>query len=415
MTLPIRIPPIVERWDCHGCGACCRAKIIPLGDADLRKLDQQNWQQHPDYSGARIVVRLGRFKKGYRLAHRDDGNCVFLTAEGRCRIHEEYGAEAKPLLCRLYPFQLVPLEKFAYLTLRRNCPSAAADRGRSVEEHLGEAVELARQRQPEIEAARPPMIVPGHRRTWQDAFRVLEAIERLMTDSRYPPVRRLVHALQLCDLLGQCRLRGFPSSRLGPLLDMLEASAVKESARWFAVRRPPGRAGGMLFRQATLEYVRLHPKFVIRESWRERWRLIVAAMAFARGRGRMPRLHPSFPATTFEALERPLGALGQDELRPLTAYFEAVVASRRYAALDRNRWSIVESFRATALAYPVATWLLRLACGDRPIEVDDVIDVVGAIDRGQGYAPLSGLRHRRRVASLARMNELARLVAWYGR
>jgi hypothetical protein len=53
--------------------------------------------------------------------------------------------------------------------------------------------------------------------------------------------------------------------------------------------------------------------------------------------------------------------------------------------------------------------------------VADVLDIITALDRGQGYAPLAGRKHRRRVQLLARLDagnqatELARLVAWYGR
>ena len=67
------------------------------------------------------------------------------------------------------------------------------------------------------------------------------------------------------------------------------------------------------------------------------------------------------------------------------------------------------------LTHAVAMWLLRLSCGDRRPQVKDVIDAVGAINRGQGYAELTGRRHRRRIASLARLDELARLVVWHAR
>ena len=101
-------------------------------------------------------------------------------------------------------------------------------------------------------------------------------------------------------------------------------------------------------------------------------------------------------------------------LRPLTALFEATAASKYYATPGRPGWSLVESFRALALGYPLALWLLRLTCGGRRPQVEDMIDVVGALDRGQSYPLLAGRRHRRRVRSLARRRELARLVVWYG-
>ena len=70
---------------------------------------------------------------------------------------------------------------------------------------------------------------------------------------------------------------------------------------------------------------------------------------------------------------------------------------------------------ALALSHAIAMWLVRLSCGPRPPQAEDVCGAVGAIDRGQTYAPLCGRRHRRRVGSLKRLGELPRLVAWYAR
>ena len=68
-----------------------------------------------------------------------------------------------------------------------------------------------------------------------------------------------------------------------------------------------------------------------------------------------------------------------------------------------------------AMSYPVAMWLLRLACGTRTPQAKDAIDIVGALDRGQAYAGLSGYRHRQRISSLGKNRQLGRLIAWYGR
>jgi hypothetical protein len=244
---------------------------------------------------------------------------------------------------------------------------------------------------------------------------VADRIEGMIRDERYPLVRRIVHGLMFCDALERCRWENLAAAQSSELLTMLENAAVQESGGVFRSCRPPRRAAGMLFRQTALEYSRLHPKFDIKASWRERWRLVWAAFRFARGRGPLPAMHPCFPPTTFEALERPLGPLDGTVLRPLVAMFEATTASKYYAMLGRPGWSLVDSFRALALTYPLALWLLRLRCGDRPPEVEDVVDVVGAMDRGQSYAQLGGRRHRRRVRLLAGRRELARLVVWYGR
>jgi len=129
MTLPIRVAPIDQRWQCHGCGRCCRGTIISLGTEDRQRLAEQHWEEQPEFSGKRIVARHGLLRRQYHLAKNKDGTCIFLEPDGLCRIHKQYGLEAKPLVCQMFPFQLVPLENFAYVTLRRYCPSAAADDG----------------------------------------------------------------------------------------------------------------------------------------------------------------------------------------------------------------------------------------------------------------------------------------------
>ena len=130
--------PIVERWDCNGCGICCRHTVIQLDESDRAKIEAQRWSQRRDFENVRVIESHGLFHKSYTLARQPDGSCVFLTAEGRCRIHELHGADAKPRVCRMFPLQPVPVvvETEKLVTLRRSCPSAAADKGRPITEHL---------------------------------------------------------------------------------------------------------------------------------------------------------------------------------------------------------------------------------------------------------------------------------------
>jgi hypothetical protein len=44
-----------------------------------------------------------------------------------------------------------------------------------------------------------------------------------------------------------------------------------------------------------------------------------------------------------------------------------------------------------------------------------MFEIIAALDRSQGYAPLAGLKQRSRIRTLAQLNELPSLVAWYGR
>jgi lysine-N-methylase len=413
VTLPVRTLPIDEHWDCHGCGDCCYGTFISLTSDDLERFRRQEWKKHPDYRGVRILVREGLFRRGYRIAQRPDRGCVFLTSDARCRIHLEHGPEGKPLVCRQFPLQLVPLDKFAYLWLRRTCPSAAAGRGRKLRVKRPDVRESIEPALASTRRLHPPKATRRDRRPWGDVLQVADTLQQLLLDDRYPLVRRLVHGLQFCDALDECRLKKFDEKKLGELLEMLAAAAVADSGEFFADRPPPRRSAAGLFRQTAIEYLRLHPACPMGKSWRARGRLLRAAFRFVRAAGQVPDLGCGFPETTFQELERPLGHLGADVLRPLVTYFEASAIAKQYAMLARRNWSLTDGFRGLALSYPAAMWLLRFACGQRPPQAEDTVAVVRAIDRGEGFASLVGPRQRLRISGMSQNNGLVRLVAWY--
>ena len=417
MTLPIRTLQIIERWECHSCGFCCRSTKFKLSEEDLRKLREQQWENHPDFSGVEIVTEHGRLRKYFQLGKRSDGACIFLGDDNLCRIHKELGEPAKPLVCRLFPYQLVPLEQFAYVTLRQYCPSAVADNGRPLEEQIQYIAQLAEEGKLTERPITLPAICPGHTRPWEDLLLVADKLDQLMHDEQYPVVRRLVHCLQFCNLLEQGWIDGLSSDEFAGLLDKFVASATSEAKTDELFHRPrqPEYAARILFRQMLFEYLRLHPNYHARATWSERWRLIRAAMTFARGKGRLKCIEEYFPATTFEKLEQPIGEISNELMRPLNRFFEKATAAKQYLLLGDTSWTLVDCFRSMAISHAVAMWLLRLACGDRKPIMEDVFKVVRTIDRGQGYDGLLGQRHKRRIANLNRLGELSRLLAWYAR
>ena len=415
MSPPIKTLPIVERWDCSGCGNCCRGSVIPLSEDDLERLAAQKWDTHPDFSGVRTVVRQSWFGKRQQLAQRDDGSCVFLSADNRCRIHAEHGAAAKPLVCQMYPLQLVPQEAKAILTLRRSCPSAAAEEGRELSEHRAAVKRLAKQGHLLDRSIRAPRINRRYRGTWTEALRVTNVLEWFLTDERYPLVRRLAHGASFCTLVEQCRLDQLDGEETKDLLTMFKETSLEEVGQLFRNRQPPRATTGTMFRQAASEYVRLHSQYRAQSTWQARWLLARAAVGFARGVGQVPPLHPTLPVVSFTELEEPLGPLHDALQQPLVRFFEANARSLQYLTAARPRWAVTEAFRALALTFPIALWLLRWCAHGRAPTTADVIETVTIIDRGQGFESLVGVQHRRRVAMLCQDEGLERLIAWYAR
>lgn len=415
MPNQLRQLPIVQHWDCHSCSYCCRGSDIPLDEDDLNRLRDQDWSRHPEFQNLQIVRKTSLIGKRRRLAKKDDGSCIFLTQEGRCRIHQEHGIEAKPFVCRMFPLQVVPLERNAVLMARLSCPSAAGQRGKELSKHASHARKLAEKRGMLNRPARLPSIVSTHRRSWHDTLLAMESLEQLLRDERFPLVRRIVHGLVFADLLEQCKLRRIQGPKFTELLELLRESSHQHVNQLFVERRPPHAAFGALFRQIAFDYLRLHPRHIAANRLTERARMIAVALRVARGKGSVPQLSESVPPATFASLESPLGHLPQEVLRPLDHFFEVAVTSKYYCLLGRKGWPVADSFRGLALTHAVALWLLRLFAGNREASPEMMLDIVCALDRAQGCPLLSGAWHRTRVSILSSFGAIPALLAWYAR
>jgi Fe-S-cluster containining protein len=114
----------VPRHDCRGCGACCASfRIGPLLPSDLQRLEA---------AAPAVAAVLPRpiedgwidVEDGGSFLRKAGGTCVFF--DDGCTVHRVAGAEAKPLVCRLYPLQLVQTEAGVRLGNRATCLSDAA-------------------------------------------------------------------------------------------------------------------------------------------------------------------------------------------------------------------------------------------------------------------------------------------------
>lgn len=406
--------PILEKWDCHTCGICCKGHTILLDEEDLAKLESQGWEKKPEFAGIPITKKLTFLGSQRVLNQRVDGSCIFLTDDQRCRIHAEFGEPAKPWACRMFPYQVSPVGDELRVTMRRTCPSAAADRGRPLQEQLSFIRELAPKAVGDGRFP-APAIHRSHLRSWPETKRLTDALEAILLSERGPLFRRLSVGLRVVDLIAESRPKSLDDERWKELVGMFVEQAEREANDRIRNRRESLGSAKLIFRQTAAEYLRFHPNMGDRPSLAQRWKLFRAAMSIARGRGEVPSIHPSLPSATFADLERPLGALSEDALRPLDRYFMATAAAMQYCGAGRRGWSVVDGFRALALAYPVAMWALRwLSVGRTPTNADAIQTVV-ILDRSHYYPLLLGYRHRKRLDVLSQLGELERLIAWYSR
>jgi lysine-N-methylase len=350
------------------------------------------------------------------LNHRSNGACVFLSPEGRCRIHERFGSGAKPLACRLYPFILIPAGDHWRIGLRYSCPSVVGNKGRALAEHAGDIREYARLLEKEYGdkalSIEPPRF-PGAKLSWQDVLRFVRAFSKILEDDQDTFARRLLKIMALTRLCRQARFENVQGSRLSEFLELMTPALEAECPRNGDGRQIPGHIGRVLFRQAAGVYARRD-----RGPWRSletgRLALLRAGWRFARGRGSVPRVHAAIPATTFDRGEKPIGPLGPEVETLLQRYYQTKLESLQFCGAVHFQFDFWVGLEALVLTYPIILWLTRLLDGNSL--VDRVGEAISIVDHNYGHNPaLGSWRHRLMVRILSQRGDLEKLVCWYSR
>lgn len=421
MPMPVRSLPVVQNWDCRGCSDCCRTYIVSVSDAERERIAGQGWQNDPDLKGAELFV-WEKHVKGYRLAHREDERCVFLGPDNRCRIHAKFGSAAKPMACRIYPFVMVPAGDHWRVGLRFACPTAAANVGRPMAEQAGDAREYAGLLEADKELTAgdlpPPRLQRGQAVPWRDLVLFARALADVVWQPGVPVERKLRQALALAAVCKQARFDKVTGPRLTEFLDVVSAAVDEDTPTDPAAVPPPGWVGRVVFRQVAALYAR-------KDVGRDRGEMArrgalgraLAGWRFARGAGRIPKVHGLIPdGATFERAEQPAGPLPAESEELLSRYYRVKIESLQFCGPTNFGLSFWDGFDSLVLTFPATVWLARvLTTPDRP-RVEAVKLALRIVDDNFGFNRLLGsAKQRWMLGLLGAKGELPKLVAWYGR
>jgi lysine-N-methylase len=416
MSLPVRHLPVLQNWDCHACTDCCRQYQVPVTDEERRRIEAQGWDKDEEIGDLPLFVRTGPWwRRGYRLSDRGNGDCIFLSAQGRCRIHERFGGHTKPLACRLFPYVLIPMGDHWRVTLRFACPSAAANRGTPLAEHNEEVARFAselevRERLAERKVPAPPL-QGGQRVTWPDVARFIQALVKLLRERDDPFERRMRKCLALAKLCRQARFDKVTGDRLSEFLALVRSGLAPDAT---AGLPPPSWIGRILFRQALALYLRKDHGPERGPATRGRLALLGAAYRFAQGRGAVPAIHRALPETTFEQVETLSCPVSSEADEVLERYYVAKVFAGQFFGPTNFYQSFWNGFESLALTTPAIFWLMRAFSAKTRAKA--AIESIRIVDDHLGLNPLLGkFRQRLACSILARRGELERLVVWYSR
>jgi lysine-N-methylase len=409
MPLPVRSLPVLQNWDCQGCSACCRHYHVSVSTEEKKLIEGQGWDKEPEFQDIPMFVRVGGlFSKSYRF-------------------HNRHGSAGKPLACRIYPYTLVPAGDHWKLSIRFACPSAADNVGKPLAEHLKDANEYAALLEGEWGTAAitrlPPNLQGSQTVTWNDLFRIVAAISKILANEDDAIERRWRKVLFVVSTLRKARFDGkgdaekaVTGGRLSELLHILAMASGDEIPEHGDAVPPPGWVGRMVFRPLVALYAR-------KDTGPDRGTAqaglsgrLFSAIQFARGTGKVPHVHAAITNATFDDADKPLGKLSEKSLSLLTRWARVKIESVQFCGPTNFGLGVWDGLESLAATFPAAMWLARvLIAGGRPIE-EAILLAVRIVDDNFGFNKLLGsARQKFALRLLAARGELPKLIAWYGR
>jgi lysine-N-methylase len=419
MTIPVRNLPVAQHWDCHACGDCCRRFEGVITGEEKRRIEALDLANDAAVAPRPWFAPAGRGSGNWKLRHRPDGGCVFLTANNHCRLQERFGADVKPFVCRLFPFLLIPAGDHWRVGMRFSCPSAAANQGRPVAEAEPDLVHLSRLLEHHVgrsaDSAPAPLMQTGEPLPWPDACRVVDVLVEIVQDRRDPLERRLRQCLAVARVCGQTRLDALQGPKLTKFVQAVRNSVDADVPRNAAALPPPDPLFGMVLFRVLLAIYARRDRDVYRAATSPRRGLgrVLAGWRFARGRGRVPRVNEFLPDTRFEELEQ--GSPVPPEVEAmLERYYVVKLNSLQFCGPPNFNLPFWPGLESLVLTLPMILWLRRACCALAPANAaQQAVQLVDDHFGGNAMLRFPHIQYLMRL--LAQRGELDKLVAWYSR
>lgn len=118
-------------FSCGSCTFCCDQPWHTYIEADKAEaLHKHDFSKYPQLAGKTFYHKSREADEGYHILGKGEGTkCLFLDTDGLCIIHKEMGAEAKPMMCRQFPY--LPGRNFTddRVSVNFGCPAVQAQSG----------------------------------------------------------------------------------------------------------------------------------------------------------------------------------------------------------------------------------------------------------------------------------------------
>lgn len=400
---PALVVPEGARYECLGCGDSCRGWRIALGPGEAERIQGLDWSGRVDeLVGERVLQGRGA---GAALSQRSDGTCVFLGERRQCVIHEHFGAAAKPLVCRLYPFGFLPVGDRIAVDVSYACRAVASDHGAPLDSRVPEWTRLLSETRESGAAASAPrhhrfskkyLVEPGL--LWEIEFQLVALLEE--------EDLTLLDRVRAVSEFARLALTADPATPAAAALRRIMAKALPRQVQ----ERPLEPAMDDTQRAVFHHWLFLHlnptPPSVQESSGRARKRDVArrveAANGYRSGAARPWLSNAPLDATFDEIAAVAPGCLLEANGASLVSRFlVAKVVGQRFLREAERTLSVVDAVPRLLVLVPMVAWTARALAAAREssmLEMDDVREAIRRLDRSYGQVALSSLPSRQRKA-----------------
>ena len=353
-------------FTCQSCGDCCRGEwLIGVTEAEHARLAPVDWSRHDPALGTTEKFRKLPLPllsgETTTFARGASGACVFLDAASRCGIHSHLGYDAKPQVCREFPYHFVDTPDGVVAGLSFACSAVLHHRGAPLDtQHDAVAAVLAGSAR--VATLPDPIVLySGVDITWAQYRPVEEGLLAILADTAVPFPRGLMAGSLLIALavslarLEQRAGADRPRQTLRAALAELAAERYRRLVDVAATVRPPIRT--------TLSH--LAPLYTWLEFSRRgtsRAGLVLALyrnfLRFRRRTGRLPDLMGE--AGSFDVAE--VDHVRFDAAHPdvdtfLREYWRHVIMRKTLVPMH----GVFRGYQTMLVLYAFTRWLAKLA------------------------------------------------------
>jgi Fe-S-cluster containining protein len=287
-ALSLRFDPEL-RFTCRHCARCCQCGwVIALTMEEVeryRKAQAGRWFR--ESAAAAEGTKRDPFEAVaghgdvFRIRRRDDGACGFLSAENRCRIHEELGGDQKPLTCRLFPFSFHATGNETVVTSSFSCPTIASQQGATLASQAAALNALQREWSPPS-AGKPAAVMfdegvgiaPGTAAEYRSILRRI--LDRRRPDGSCDLCENVARIALYCEDLTRRRVLRLPADGFAEYMSLTGRHAAFSDRP--VSRRPPSRLARVYQRGFLFSVIAMRMKLEDRQPSRLhlglRWRVL---------------------------------------------------------------------------------------------------------------------------------------------